>query len=58
VGGIDLNSLPRLPEQNYSQGLYLPMDIGVPPFYKTYEELLIDPPIFSPYYSFILQSVE
>ena len=37
VGGIDLNSLPRLPVQNYSQGLYMPMGIGVPPFYQTYE---------------------
>ena len=32
----------------------MPMGIGVPPFYQTYEELLIDPPTFSPYYSFIL----
>jgi hypothetical protein len=54
VGGIDLNALPHLPVQKYSKGLYMPMGIGVPPFYQTYEELLLEPPTFSPYYSFIL----
>jgi len=54
VGGIDLDSLPVLPKQNYSKGLYMPMGIGVPPFYQTYEELQANPPTCSPYYSFML----
>jgi hypothetical protein len=54
IGGIDLESLPVLPVYNYSKGLYMPMGIAVPPFYQTYEELRINPPTDSPYYSFIL----
>lgn len=54
VGGIDLDALPVLPKENYSKGLYMPMGIGVPPFYQSYEELLLNPPAYSPYYSFVL----
>jgi hypothetical protein len=54
VGGIDLDALPILPVRNYSKGLYMPMGIGVPPFYQDYKELQRNPPRLSPYYSFIL----
>lgn len=54
VGGIDLAQIPRLPRQDYPEGLYMPMGIGVPPFYQTYEELVANPPRKSPYYSFLV----
>lgn len=58
VGGIDLNSLPQLPVGNYPQGLYMPMGIGVPPFYQTYDDLLANDPQASPYYSFLLDGAD
>lgn len=54
VGGIDLASLPQLPTSKYNEGLYMPMGIGVPPFYQDYEQLLANPPTESEYYSFLL----
>ena len=37
-------------------GLYMPMGIGIPPFYQTYEELKQNPPDKSPYFSVLLDS--
>lgn len=54
VGGVDLRRLPQLPVKNYPKGLYMPMGIGVPPFYQSYENLKSDPPYKSPYYSLLL----
>ncbi len=54
VGGIDLDALPRLPVADYPKGLYMPMGIGVPPFFQDYEELQANPPQRSPYYSVLL----
>ncbi len=56
VGGVDLTALPRLPVSEYQKGLYMPMGIGVPPFYQTYEELQAAPPAESPYYSVLLDA--
>lgn len=54
VGGIDLEALPQLPVADYPRGLYMPMGIGVPPFFQDYEELRANPPQRSPYYSVLL----
>ena len=54
VGGVDLASLPQLPVGDYPEGLYMPMGIGVPPFYADYADLLASDPMRSPYYSFLL----
>lgn len=54
VGGVDLAKLPTLKEGNYPKGLYMPMGIGVPPFYQDYQGLKAAPPMESPYYSFLL----
>jgi len=35
VGGIDLAELPQLPTTEYPDGLYMPMGIGVPPFFQS-----------------------
>lgn len=54
IGGVNLAGLPQLSTDDYPKGFYMPMGIGVPPFYQSYEELLANPPTSSPYYSFIL----
>lgn len=54
VGGIDLDALPRLSVSDYPKGLYMPMGIGVPPFFQDYERLQANPPRKSPYYSVLL----
>ncbi len=55
VSGIDLDALPRLAVNDYSRSpFYLPMGIGVPPFYQSYEELQRSPPERSPYFSVLL----
>ena len=54
VGGVDLLALAQLPIEQYPNGLYMPMGIGVPPFYQSYEELKEAPPTESPYYSVLL----
>ena len=54
VSGFDLDSLPRLPVAEYPKGLYMPMGIGVPPFFQSYEELRNNPPQQSPYVSVLL----
>jgi hypothetical protein len=54
VGGVDLAALPQLAAENYPQGMYMPMGIGVPPFYQSYADLRRMPPDQSPYYSLLL----
>ncbi len=56
VGGVDLAALPQLPTADYPQGMYMPMGIGVPPFFQGYEALLANPPQESPYYCFLLDA--
>ncbi len=56
VSGFELASLPRLPVEQYPKGLYMPMGIGVPPFFQTYDELKRNPPQHSPYFSVLLDS--
>ena len=56
VGGVDLAALPQLPMSEYPKGLYMPMGIGVPPFYADYADLLTSDPMESPYYSFLLDA--
>ena len=54
VGGVDLEALPVLPVGEYPKGLYMPMGVGVPPFYQSYVDLAAAPPAESPYYSVLL----
>ena len=54
VGGIDLDALPALAVGEYPRGLYMPMGVGVPPFYQSYADLVANPPAESPYYSVLL----
>jgi len=54
VSGIALDLLPQLPVKEYPKGLYMPMGIGVGPFYQSYELLKLNPPYKSPYFSLLL----
>lgn len=56
VSGFDLNALPQLPTSDYPKGLYMPMGIGVPPFFQSYQELQQQPPYQSPYVSVLLDA--
>jgi hypothetical protein len=54
--GINLKELPKLSVEEYNKGLYMPMGIGVPPFYQSYEDLKKSHPDESPYFSVLLDS--
>ena len=56
VSGFDMASLPQLPPACYPEGLYMPMGIGVPPFFQSYDELVQNPPHESPYFCVLLDS--
>ncbi len=51
VSGFRIEDLPSLPTSRYTEGLYMPMGIGVPPFFQTYDALTKNPPERSPYFS-------
>lgn len=54
ISGIDLEKLPALSVKEYPKGLYMPMGIGVPPFYQSYEALKTENPSESPYFGLLL----
>jgi uncharacterized membrane protein YdjX (TVP38/TMEM64 family) len=56
VSGINVKKLPRLPEAQYPEGVYMPMGIGVPPFFQSYAELRKNPPHKSPYFCVLLDT--
>lgn len=56
VGGVDLAALPQLAVSDYPKGLYMPMGIGVPPFYQSYQALEAGPPARSPYFSVLVDA--
>jgi uncharacterized membrane protein YdjX (TVP38/TMEM64 family) len=56
VSGFDLSALPRLPVGEYPTGLYMPMGIGVPPFFQSYDDLQKNPPDKSPYFCVMLDA--
>jgi hypothetical protein len=35
VSGFDLETIPALPVEQYFRGLYMPMGIGIPPFFQS-----------------------
>ena len=54
ISGIKLDELPQLETKDYPKGLYMPMGIGVPPFYQKYTDLEKNPPFKSPYFCVML----
>ncbi|MGH7206981.1 MAG: hypothetical protein ACREI2_12325 [Nitrospiraceae bacterium] len=55
-GGLDLRSLPSTSVNQYIRGWQVPMGIGNPSFFESYEELLADPPARRPFYGFHLDA--
>ncbi|MEQ8962764.1 MAG: hypothetical protein RLP02_33440, partial [Coleofasciculus sp. C2-GNP5-27] len=56
ISGVNIKDLPQLPVEEYNKGLYMPLGIGIPPFYQDYEELKANHPDKSPYFSGLLDS--
>lgn len=54
VSGFDVAKLPQLPVADYANGLYMPMGIGIPPFFQSYADLQSQPPTTSPFFSVLL----
>ncbi len=56
VSGFSMAALPQVPKDCYPDGLYMPMGIGVPPFFQDYDDLVANPPHRSPYFCVLLDS--
>lgn len=54
ASGFDPDNLPQLSMNQYHNGLYMPMGIGIPPFMQGYGDLQKVPPYKSPYFSVLL----
>ena len=54
VSGFRWDDLPQLAVADYAKGMYLPMGIGVPPFFQTEVALVANPPHQSAYFSVLL----
>ncbi len=54
VSGFRWDDLPQLAVADYAKGMYLPMGIGVPPFFQTEVALAANPPHQSAYFSVLL----
>jgi hypothetical protein len=55
-GGLDLRSLPVLRPTQYERGWQVPLGIGNPSFFETYEEVLAHPPRQRMFYGFHLDA--
>ncbi|NER81658.1 MAG: hypothetical protein F6K42_19260, partial [Leptolyngbya sp. SIO1D8] len=53
ISGIDLDKVPQLPTEEYSDGIYRPMGFGTP-FTQDYEDLKALPPTEDPFFSVLL----
>ena len=56
VSGFRWDELPQLATAEYAKGLYMPMGIGVPPFFQSVEALSANPPHKSAYFSVLLDA--
>jgi hypothetical protein len=53
-GGLDFQHLPKAAPEQYDRGWQVPMGIGNPSFFESYEEVLAYPPLQRPFYGFHL----
>ncbi len=53
-GGLSLRALPKLRTADYDRGWQVPMGIGNPSFFESYEEVLTHPPRQRTFYGFHL----
>jgi hypothetical protein len=56
VSGFDVAALPQLPIHDYPKGLYMPMGIGTPAFFQSYDELQKNQPDKSAYFCVMLDA--
>lgn len=54
LGGLALQSLPRLPVDRYHEGYKMPMGIANHTFYESYEDAIATPMERNPYYGFLV----
>lgn len=55
IGGIDLDQVPQLEKEDYSDGVYMPLGFGTP-FTQNYADLEANRPEESPFFSVFLDS--
>ncbi|MEW6543120.1 MAG: hypothetical protein AB1411_05865 [Nitrospirota bacterium] len=55
-GGLDFRTLPTLPVGRYERGWQVPMGIGNPGFFESYEGVQTHPPTKRPFYGFHLDA--
>lgn len=56
VGGLDLSRLPVTLPDRYELGWQIPLGIGNPSFFESYDELRANPPLQRPFYGFHLDA--
>jgi hypothetical protein len=54
ISGFRWDDLPQLSVEEYPRSLYMPMGIGVPPFFQSYSDLEAAPPHKSDYFCLLL----
>jgi hypothetical protein len=57
VGGIDLATLPAASSKEYDRGWQVPLGIGNPGFFESYDEVVAHPPIQRAFYGFLLDTL-
>ena len=55
-GGLDLRSLPTASPDHYERGWQVPMGIGNPSFFESYEDVRAESPLQRPFYGFHLDA--
>lgn len=55
-GGLDLRSLPTAAPDHYERGWQVPMGIGNPSFFESYEDVRAESPLQRPFYGFHLDA--
>ena len=56
LGGLDLAALPAAPPEEYHRGWQVPLGIGNPSFFESYDEVVTNPPMQRTFYGFHLDS--
>lgn len=54
LGGLDGSAIPVLPSAHYDRGWQVPLGIGNPGFFESYEQLAAHPPVERSFYGFHL----
>ena len=57
ISGIDWDQVPKLESADYSEGIYMPLGFGTP-FTQSYDDLVANPPAFSPFFGVLLDEAD